>query len=60
MGKWNASYDTRKYNKDWEKDHNWLMLKDGACFCKLCQCPISKFKKHNLITHEKTEKHKKK
>jgi|SRR5215469_2231052 len=50
---------TRQYKKAWEKDHQWLELKDNSCFCKLCHCTISKFKKHNLVTHEKSEKHKK-
>ena len=37
-----------------------VMLKDNACFCKLCLCIISQFKKHNLVMHEKSEKQKKK
>ena len=50
----------RKYNKNWKSEHSWLMLKDDACFCKLCLCTISKFKKHNLVMHEKSEKHRNK
>lgn len=47
----------RKYNTAWESEHKWLTLKDGLMFCKLCNCSISIFKKHNLIMHEKTAKH---
>lgn len=50
----------RKYNKTWETEHSWLMLKDDACFCKLCLCKITQFKKHNLVVHENTVKHKSK
>ena len=47
----------RKYNPAWEADHKWLPLKHSAMFCKLCNCSISSFKKHNLVMHEKTAKH---
>lgn len=53
-------YIGRKYNKEWETEHSWLMLKDDACFCKLCLCTISQFKKHNLVMHEKSDKHRNK
>lgn len=60
MGKWKNTYnDSRKYNQQWEKEFKWLTFKNGSCYCKLCTCPITKFKKFNLSTHEQTLKHKK-
>ena len=52
--------NARKYKDEWETEHPWLMLKGNACFCKLYLCAISQLKKHNLVMHEKSEKHKKK